>query len=325
MLQKYRPFMEAKWNNEHIHELCKAWNITDYTINSDGSIDVDGSVNLNSCSHVSHLFQSHIEKFHPLRFGRVTGDFKCQKNKLTTLEGSPYEVGGDFNCFDNNLTSLVGCPSEVGGSFDCSYNQLADLEGCPSEVGGSFDCSYNLLTSLAGCPTDIKESLRCAHNQLDSLFGCPSHIKQDLHCQDNLLTDMVGGPKRVDVDLFCQNNRFTSFDGFPITVGGTHIKIGNTSQQIAETGGDNNIKSFEGFPTRYRDSVSIMLGYNPVGDVYVLFDCDPVAIPHINEWDVIDEKNMELSYSALCEVWDAINMNRRNLKNIYLDNYTLGD
>ena len=33
-------------NEQEIHDICKKYNIENYTINSDGSIDVDGNVNL---------------------------------------------------------------------------------------------------------------------------------------------------------------------------------------------------------------------------------------------------------------------------------------
>ena len=62
-----------------------------YTINADGSIDVQGNVYL-SDKELTEL---------PLTFGKVSGDFSCSYNQLTSLEGAPKEVGGDFNCSDN--------------------------------------------------------------------------------------------------------------------------------------------------------------------------------------------------------------------------------
>jgi len=48
-----------------IDSICKQYNIKNYTINSDGSIDVDGNVSL---SNITQL---------PLKFGKVTGSFNC--------------------------------------------------------------------------------------------------------------------------------------------------------------------------------------------------------------------------------------------------------
>ena len=52
-------------------------------------------------------------------------------------------VKGYFSCYNNQLTSLEGSPAEVGGDFSCSYNQLTSLEGAPTEVGGDFYCKNN--------------------------------------------------------------------------------------------------------------------------------------------------------------------------------------
>jgi len=93
-----------------------------------------------------------LEDFKGVKFGKVSGDFGCSGNELTSLEGAPQEVDGDFGCSGNELTSLKGGPQKVGGDFSCSYNQLTSLKGAPQEVGGDFDCRYNELTSLAGAP-----------------------------------------------------------------------------------------------------------------------------------------------------------------------------
>ena len=63
-----------------------------YTINDDdGSIDVEGNVDLRG---------KKLTKI-PFNFGKVSGNFSCHNNQLTTLEGAPNNVGGDFYCCDN--------------------------------------------------------------------------------------------------------------------------------------------------------------------------------------------------------------------------------
>ena len=113
---------------ESIESICKRYNIKNYTINSDGSIDVDDDVYLSNKS---------LTKL-PLKFNRVSGIFDCSNNKLTTLEGSPREVGGWFNCSYNSLTTLEGSPREIGLSFYCSNNSLKSLEFGPEKVGGKL-------------------------------------------------------------------------------------------------------------------------------------------------------------------------------------------
>jgi hypothetical protein len=124
--------------------ICEKYGIENYTINSDGSIDVNGDV---------FLWNRELTEL-PLRFNRVTGSFECGGNNLTTLKGSPRWLGIDF-CFSyNNLTSLKGCPRWVGGNFSCYNNQLTSLEFSPDYIGGYFYCDGNYLTDNY-CDTEI--------------------------------------------------------------------------------------------------------------------------------------------------------------------------
>ena len=81
-----------------IESVCKQYGIRRYTINSDGSIDVDGNVSLIS-KRLINL---------PLNFNKVAGDFNCGINKLTSLKGCPKEVAGGIDCYYNNqLPKLI--------------------------------------------------------------------------------------------------------------------------------------------------------------------------------------------------------------------------
>ena len=72
----------------------------------------------------------------------------CEYNKLTSLEGSPKEVGRDFNCQSNKLTNLLGSPEYVGGNFDCTSNKIYSLEGFNSEIIDFFYCYDNPIENL---------------------------------------------------------------------------------------------------------------------------------------------------------------------------------
>ncbi len=104
-----------------------------YTINNDGSIDVDGSVDISN---------GRLTKI-PFKFRHVSGGFYCCDNQLTSLEGAPKYVGGGFGCYGNQLTSLEGAPNRVSGGFYCDNNQLITLDGTPKTVGGRFLCYDN--------------------------------------------------------------------------------------------------------------------------------------------------------------------------------------
>ena len=165
-------------SEEQIHSLCKLYNITNYIINDDGSIDVNGNIDLST---------QRIYKL-PLIFNKVSGHFDCSYNKLTSFKGCPIIVVGDFHCNDNQLTSLMGCPDKINGHFDCSYNELTTLDGCSIEIGEGFDCSNNNLSSLKGCPKIVGGNFYCNYNKLTTLNSIPLEIAGDsIYISYNLL------------------------------------------------------------------------------------------------------------------------------------------
>ena len=197
-LFKYKDFL--KESNQDINSICEKWGIKNYTINGDGSIDVDGDVNLSN---------KILTKL-PLKFRNVSGCFYCHSNQLTSLEGCPQSVGGNFSCSYNKLTSLEGSPKSVGGNFNCSYNQLTSLEGSLKSVGGYFYCHYNQLTSLEGGPKSVGGGFSCYDNQLTSLEGSPQSVGGNFSCHDNTnLISLEGFPLHYDEtkNFSCENTK----------------------------------------------------------------------------------------------------------------------
>ena len=111
---------------EMIEKWLKKYNIKDYTINDDFTIDVDGFV------YISNKNLKELPEY--IQFGVVKSEFSCAENRLISLKGCPKEVGASFYCYENKLKSLEGAPEKVGGDFYCNYNDLISLEGAPKEV-----------------------------------------------------------------------------------------------------------------------------------------------------------------------------------------------
>jgi hypothetical protein len=200
-LFKYKQFI--KESNEYIHSICEKWGIINYTINEDGSIDVDGNVDL------TNKVLTDI----PLKFRSVSGYFSCGYNKLTSLEGAPISVGCYFDCSDNKLTNLEGAPKEIGSDFDCSNNELTNLEGAPDNVGGCFYCDYNELTNLEGAPDKVGSSFYCGNNELTSLEGSPKEIGGYFSCFNNKLTTLKGITQNRSIKIFCAINNLRDVEG----------------------------------------------------------------------------------------------------------------
>lgn len=189
---RYIKRFNEEVDKKHIEEICIEYNIKNYTINDDGTVDVKGNV---------ELFKKGLSEI-PVKFGIVTGIFTCSNNFLTSLEGSPKEVG-TFICEHNKLTSLEGGPNKVDINFNCSHNQLISLKGAPEYVGSSFYCYANQLTSLEGGPKRVGNDYNCSHNQLVSLKGCPDELG-NLYCSTNQLTSLEHMPSCLNI--YCSNN-----------------------------------------------------------------------------------------------------------------------
>jgi len=164
---------------EGVIEACERYEIKNYTINDDLSIDVDGSIGLYN-KNLEHL---------PLKFNYVHGGFQCNRNKLKSLEGCPKTVGGDFVCYGNKLKSLEGCPQSVGGDFYCFTNDIETLKGSPQTVDGDFYCFDNNLVSLEGCPQTV-DNFDCSDNKLRDLEYFPE-VSGDVYTEENTVNLLV--------------------------------------------------------------------------------------------------------------------------------------
>jgi hypothetical protein len=195
-LKTYRVFESAgpgltKEQEEFLNKYTKgSWTYDPKT----GLVDVEGDFN---------CIEQGLSDFKGVRFGKVSGNFKCENNKLTSLEGAPQKVGGGFSCYNNRLTTLNGAPQKVGGNFSCRWNQLTTLKGAPQEVGGNFSCRNNQLTTLEGAPQKVGGDFDCWHNQLTSLEGAPQKIRGDFVCYNNSLTSLEGAPQEVGGYFYC--------------------------------------------------------------------------------------------------------------------------
>ena len=148
-LRKYESFKD----NSDLIEQLDQFGIKNYTINEDGTIDVEGNV---------YLSNKDLTKI-PFKFGKVTGHFYCYSNQLTSLDGCPRDVGGNFTCSVNLLKNLIGGPQEVGGDYFCQDNQLESLEGCAGDIGGVLGCYHNKLEML-DCSSVINSEIYCFGN-----------------------------------------------------------------------------------------------------------------------------------------------------------------
>ena len=164
-------FLQTK---EEIEKWLKKYEIDNYIINDDLTVDVNGIVNLHS---------SKLSKI-PIKFGKISGNFSVSSNKLTSLKGCPKEVLGDFYCSSNKLKSLEYCPEIVKGFFSCVENELTSLKYCPEKIEDSFNCRNNKLEDLEFMPKSISGKFYFDKNPLKNI----SHLSK---FNDSIIFDLI--------------------------------------------------------------------------------------------------------------------------------------
>ena len=219
-IKKTLHYQELFVIKQKVKAQCENLAIENYTINNDGTVDVNGNLNI-------YLVLDRIKKDERnnvlINFNKINGSVninlqfrkagKILKKKIFLKERRilknqlPFtfnEVTGNFYASHNMLETLRGCPKKVGGCFDVRTNRLHTLEGSPERVGGYF----------------------CAHNNLlNDLKGSPKYVGGNFDVADNDLKTLEGLSPRIDGILDFNSNKITSFDYYTdckITAEGFH-------------------------------------------------------------------------------------------------------
>lgn len=185
---KYIKLYEDHNKKVEIISLCGRWNISNFTINDDFSIDVQGDVFFGSPIDGGEL---------PLTFNIINGNFFCAATGLTTLKGSPRIVNGYYDCSTNKLESLEFSPNYIGTDLLCHNCGLTDLKHFPEHIGGDIICSYNKLTSLENIQSIIDGKLDCRGNDITTLVGGPTEVNTFNLSKNINLKTTLGFPKKM--------------------------------------------------------------------------------------------------------------------------------
>jgi hypothetical protein len=171
-----RQFTVSNSKDVSPERLLEHFGIKNYTINDDGTVDVNGKVD---------LFKEGLTEI-PIKFGVVRGDFDVRFNNLLSLKNSPRVVTGSFNCsYNYDLSSLKYGPKSVKNYY-CHDCDLKSIEGAPNEVTGEFNCSYNEnLTSLKDGPK-IVGIYKCNSCGLKSSEGLPNKVTEFFEADDQI-------------------------------------------------------------------------------------------------------------------------------------------
>lgn len=193
-IKKTLHYQELYSLKKKIRKQCEELNIKNYTINNDGTVDVNGNLSIYITRDKVKVNEStkiliNFNKIHgnadivvvwhkrgrggvtelPFTFNEVGGNFSANGCQLESLRGCPKKVGGFFAVIRNNLTTLEHSPTTVGGNFLANESHLTSLKGAPEYVGGNFDISDNNLTTLEYLPKRIDGTLSFNDNKITSL------------------------------------------------------------------------------------------------------------------------------------------------------------
>lgn len=207
-LKYFRESNSESPDTEEIVRICEEWKITPSKIHPDGTVDVNGNVNLDSFSCTQlHGVKTNLYKL-PIKFGVIGGDFYSTfHEKISTLEGFPHTVHGSFKFLTKSkkFVNLIGGPRYVGGAYDISNCKITSLEGMAEYIGGNVLLSGTKIRNLKGAPKELKAGLYAGSTLLTNLEGCPEIIGGTLYVGDQIKS-LVGMPKSVEsLRIFSQS------------------------------------------------------------------------------------------------------------------------
>jgi len=218
-LKAYKIFENSSSSGLNPEQISFLDGITDkWTYDeSTGLVDVDGDF---KCYYMS------LEDFMGINFGTIRGDFKCNNNNLSSMEGMPKYIQGSFNCGHNKIKSLMGSPVLIKkedhyskeydvDTFTCYSNKIESFDGLPDLNYYKLDVSDNLIESLEGAPKKLRD-FNFGFNLIKSLEGSPE-VTGSYHCSHNKITSLKGAPEKLTGNFFCSyNNGIESLEGGPI-------------------------------------------------------------------------------------------------------------
>jgi hypothetical protein len=122
----------------------------------------------------------------------VGGNFVCQKNLLTSLEGGPEIVGANYWCHDNGLTSLKGAPRSAGGYFMCGGNNLECLENVPPDFKELLS-DFGTFKRVEQIPKELRISA-ATRAERNAAVRAATVLQSDIKAAPRWKIKIAGGP-----------------------------------------------------------------------------------------------------------------------------------
>lgn len=169
--------------------------IMNYTIEDDGTVNVDGDVTLTGCG-------IGLQEC-PVKFGVVKGNFTTNDVNFKTFKNFPTEVGGNL-LIKMSLTvpDYTGFPAVIKGVASMKTIKAGSLKGFPQRIEKFAEITVD------GAKHDL--------NDLGD-FGGGIY----LNVEGGPLSNLSGLPRKVNGDLQIKARGVSSLEGFPEEVNGS--------------------------------------------------------------------------------------------------------
>lgn len=177
--------IEIKHEKARIKRWLSYQRIMHYQINSDLSVDVDGSVDISGNS---------LKRI-PIQFGRVNGNFNCSRNLLKSLKGCPQVVLGNFSCDHNPLQSFEYSPKYVKSEYRCHPSPLQTLENFKTRVEGLLILSGDKYEKFGTCYIMVTDDM-CTYLKPLELKKIQQNYSLHVELSEKFLDEPVKTKKR---------------------------------------------------------------------------------------------------------------------------------
>lgn len=213
----------SKTNPVTVDDILKVIVRGDYTINSDGTVDVKGSVNLTSNKIILSARRSIVLDDIPVKFGVVDGLFSLQGNFKNISNRLPSKCGRLSIILPSNYKDLSLLENTiVDGDIAVGFKTAARVscKGLNPTFNGTLviygTISCKTKVDLLSLPVNLKE-LTVSSCTLTNFTGCSEKIEK-IVIHDCIITgNLVGLPNKVQ-DLIFRNIELNNLIGLPETI-----------------------------------------------------------------------------------------------------------
>lgn len=185
----------------NIKEVLDQYNVVDYTINNDGSVNLTKDIT---------FFKKNLDKI-PFKISIAPRVLDFSFNNITSLEGSPKECNVVFYAM-NNISDLTGVPV-VSKLLSLSNNKLEKLNFPKGFKTDELLLNHNNIYELTGIPSDFSGKIFLNQNPIATCFK--TNDGKDVHVFNSLkiikdkkvnlkrlkyFNDIIKNDKPIDLD-----------------------------------------------------------------------------------------------------------------------------